>query len=342
VAPSVVVFDAPHSIRIDDETTGALAPGQVRVRTLYSGVSAGTELTAYRGTNPYLHRRWDPERRLFMEGQEGTGYPAVHGYEESGVVLEAAPDVAGLKPGMHVCGSWGHRGEAVVQGARLHVLPDGVDPVLGVFCRIGAIALNGILDARINLGETVAVFGLGVVGQLVCQLARLSGAQVIAVDPVESRRRVALELGATEVLGDGAAEAIKARTGGRGADVCIESSGATAALHQAVRACAYSSRVVALGFFQGDAVGLRLGDEFHHNRIDLVCSQISGVDPVLQHRWDDGRLAREFLRLVGEGRVTLHPLITDVVPVAQAPELFRRLDQRLPDVLQTVLAFEHE
>ena len=75
------------------------------------------------------------------------------------------------------------------------------------------------------------------------------------------------------------AESIKSETGGRGADVCIEVSGAAPALAEAIRTVAYSSRVVAMGFFQGEARGLSLGEEFHHNRIELICSQISGVAP---------------------------------------------------------------
>ena len=82
-------------------------------------------------------------------------------------------------------------------------------------------------------------------------------------DLIESRRTLASRLGAHLTLdGGGAAEAIKELTGGRGADVCIEASGASAALNEAVRACAYSARVVALGFFQGEARSLFLGEEF--------------------------------------------------------------------------------
>ena len=70
-------------------------------------------------------------------------------------------------------------------------------------------------------------------------------------------------------------------TDGRGADVAIEISGSYRALHDAIRAVAVDGRVVAAGFYQGDGVGLRLGDEFHHNRVRLVSSQIGGVPPTV-------------------------------------------------------------
>ena len=85
-----------------------------------------------------------------------------------------------------------------------------------------------VLDADIHVGETVAVFGLGVPGQIVAQLARLNGATVIGVDGIRARRELATELGADVVLDageGGVAEQIRELTGGRGADVCLEVTG---------------------------------------------------------------------------------------------------------------------
>jgi threonine dehydrogenase-like Zn-dependent dehydrogenase len=106
-----------------------------------------------------------------------------------------------------------------------------------------------------------------------------------------------------------------------------------------MRTVAYASRVVAMGFFQGEVRGLRLGDEFHHNRIELVSSQISGVAPAASHRWSKLRLWQTAVRLQNEGRLDLLPLITDEVPFEAAPALFARLDAGDPGILQSVLAF---
>ncbi len=344
-----VTFEGPRRVDLRQEEERPLRETEVRLRTLYSGISTGTELTAYRGTNPYLHKRWDGARRLFVAGEsESTEYPLVGwGYEESGEVVEVGSQVGDVPLGSVVYGTWGHRASTVVDAsyARDRTLPEGVDPLLGIFSRIGAIALNGTLDAAIRLGETVAVFGLGVVGQLVAQLATLSGAEVIGVDLLPRRLGVARGLGLHHILDaseGSAAERIKELTGGRGADVCIEASGATPALNEAVRACAYSSKVVALGFFQGEARGLFLGEEFHHNRINIVCSQISGLSPELRHRWDDLRLTQTFMRLASQEKLQLHPLITHVAPVAEASALFELLDERPEDVLQAVLDFRDQ
>jgi 2-desacetyl-2-hydroxyethyl bacteriochlorophyllide A dehydrogenase len=300
----------------------------------------------YRGTNPYLHKRWDAAQRVFVAGGAAPSvtYPLMNwGYEEVGEIVEVGANVAAPLGG-YVFGTWGHRAEYVAAASYLHgrILPSHVDPVLGIFSQIGAIALNGVLDTAVHLGETVAVFGLGVVGQLVAQLLRQAGARVIGVDVLAERRQVAEQLGTPVVLDASAgdvAEQIRALTDGRGADVCVEASGAPRALHEAIRSCAYASRVVAMGFYQGEALGVALGEEFHHNRINLISSQIGGLAPDLQHRWDRTRLVTTFMYLTASGALRCLELITHRAPAARAADLFRLIDEQPRSVLQAVLDF---
>jgi threonine dehydrogenase-like Zn-dependent dehydrogenase len=170
----------------------------------------------------------------------------------------------------------------------------------------------------------------------------LSGASVVAVDGIDRRLELSRALGADHVVDfrvDPPAEVVKSLTDGRGADVSIEITGSAAALHEAIRATAYNSRVVASGFFQGPAAALALGEEFHHNRIDIVCSQISGVNPSLDHRWDEARLQRTFMGLAASDRVQLGPLISHTIPVERAAEAFALLDERPDEAVQVVLDF---
>jgi threonine dehydrogenase-like Zn-dependent dehydrogenase len=340
---SMVSFTAPCVAEVVADEDRPLLASDVRLRTLYSGISAGTELTAYRGSNPYLNKQWDDERRLFIDGSTSFEYPVNGwGYEEVGEVVEVGTEVADVKPGDRVWGTWGHRTSTVQPGNRAaaRLLGADVDPRIGIFSQIGAIALNVILDADIHVGETVAVFGLGVPGQIVAQLARLNGATVIGVDNISGRRDMAGDLGADIVLDGGqgeVAEQIRDLTSGRGADVCLEVTGSYRALHEAIRAVAYSSRVCAAGFMQGDGVGLRLGEEFHHNRVNVVCSQISGVSPSLQHRWDGYRLARTAMDLAASGGLQVLDLITHTFPLAEAADAFTLLHEHPEQTLQVVL-----
>lgn len=328
-------------VEIEEPTPG---PGEVLLQTAYSGISAGTELTAYRGTNPYLASEWDPDRKLFVPGGSTLSYPVDGwGYEEVGRVAAVGSAADEDLVGRLVWGSWGHRSTAVrpVGYARERLLP-GAEPMTGVFGKIGAIALNAILDADIHVGESVVVFGAGVPGQIVAQLARLNGARVTVVDPVPTRRALAERLGADETLdptSDDVAAAVRAATDNRGADVVIEMSGAYQALQEAIRTVGYNSRVVASGFFQGPATPLKLGEEFHHNRVAIVCSQISGVAAHLQHRWNDLRMSRTVLSLAHDGKLALDDLVTHVIPAKRASDAFDMLDKTPQDALQVVLDY---
>ena len=345
-SPSALILTAPRQLAFEPIEERALAPDEVRIRTLFSGISAGTELTQYRGTNPFMQRRWDEARRLFVDndGEPSWPWPVRNlGYEEAGEIVELGADVAGLSIGQRIFGTWNHRTHHVASAdyARERLLPDDADPRIGIFSHIGAVALNGVHDAQIRIGDIVAVFGLGVPGQIVVQAARASGARVIAIDPDAGRRAIASRHGAWQAIGpEGAAERIKALTGGRGADGCIEVSGAPPALAEAIRAVAYCGRVVAMGFFQGDITGLRLGEEFHHNRVQLICSQISGVAPDASYRWSKPRLWRTAIELQHAGVLDLIPLISHVAAFSQAPDLFDQLDRGAPDILQAMLEFE--
>ncbi len=346
---SALMLTAARRLEFENLAFAPLRQEQVRVRTLYSGISAGTELSQYRGSSPFMNRLWDIENRMFRDSDMPSWtFPVRNlGYEEVGEVVELGTAVTRVRRGDRVFGTWGHRTGHVMTEieAADRLVPDGADPRMGIFSHIGAVALNGVHDARIRMGDLVVVFGLGVPGQIVLQAARASGATVIGVDPVASRRAMAEQLGADRTLDPAAhsvADIVKDETDGRGADICIEVSGAAPALAEAMRTVAYASRVVAMGFFQGDARGLFLGDEFHHNRIELISSQISGVAPEGSHRWSKLRLWQTAVRLQHEGRLNLLPLITDTVPFAEAPALFARLDAGDPAILQSVLSFGDE
>jgi threonine dehydrogenase-like Zn-dependent dehydrogenase len=97
--------------------------------------------------------------------------------------------------------------------------------------------------------------------------------------------------------------------------------------------------VVAGGFFQGTGSPLRLGEEFHHNRVSIVGSQISGVAPHLQHRWNELRMSDTVLALERDGHLRLHDLITHVIKAEEAPAAFEMLDTAPEDALQVVLDY---
>jgi 2-desacetyl-2-hydroxyethyl bacteriochlorophyllide A dehydrogenase len=344
-------LNGPRSVDVTTLPAAALRPGELRVRTVASGISTGTELTAYRGTNPNLTSRWDPNRRLFMGVEGPPSYPLTGwGYSEVGEIVEILPtegagdgSEADVRVGDVVWGTWGHVSDAVLPIERLrgHELPRGIDPVVGCFVRVGAIALNAVLAAGAGLGETVVVVGQGVIGLLATSFAVQNGARVIVVEGIPARRELALELGAYEAFAPGpdVAPAIRERTAGRGADVAIELSGVFPALHEAIRLVGIDGRVVAAGFYQGEAIGLRLGEEFHHNRVDVLASQIGAVPPHKRARWDVSRLQGTVVDLLADGRPDVTRLVSHRFDVEDAARAYELLDTEPATALQVVFEF---
>jgi 2-desacetyl-2-hydroxyethyl bacteriochlorophyllide A dehydrogenase len=339
----LVELSEPRSVGIRTYADPAPDPGEVLVRTWYSGISAGTELGMYRGTNPYLDRRWDPDMALFLSGGATFSYPVdVWGYSEVGMVEAVGRDVTSVEVGDVVWGMWGHRSHAVfpVDGLAGHRLPAGLDPIVGTFDRVGAVALNAVLAAGAFLGESVVVFGQGVIGLLTTQLLAGQGLEVLAVDTNPERLKWAERFGAIPVMADGdVALTVWQQTDGRGADRVIELTGAYPALHEAIRCAGVDGTVVAAGFYQGPATALRLGEEFHHNRVRLVPSQIGAVPTVLRRRWSRQRLDSVVMQLCARGRLDPLPLVTHVLPAERAAEAYELLDSPPADLLQVILDF---
>jgi len=344
----VVTFFGPKKVGITEYEDAILKPNEVRLQTLYSGISAGTELTHYRGSNVYLHKLWKDTDRLFLssEGATSKTYPIFgSGYEECGKIVELGSAVTKVKSGDVVYGTWQHRTHHIVSEdyAADRLLPSSLDPILGIFSQMTAIAYNGILDAAVRLGETVAIFGLGVPGQICAQMVKRSGARVIGVDRLDKRLSFSLNQGWVDITVDAkqdqVAEKIKEITNHKGVDVAIEVSGSYAALHEAIRTVVYSGKVIALGFYQSGGQSLFLGEEFHHNRINIVCSQISGVSPELSNRWNVDRMVRRGIELQAEGVLNLKPLISHRFPLAQVADAYRLLDEQSDQAMQVVIDF---
>ena len=250
-----------------------------------------------------------------------------------------------VAPGDVVAGIWGHRSEGVVPVEAQHWrrLPAGMEPLHGVFARVGAIALNAVLAAETRVGDQVAVFGQGVIGLLATQLAAAlwlpGGGRRRVGCAHRAGRRARSPRGRRRHGGGGAGAAVRELVGPQGADAAIELSGSYRALHEAIRSVGVDGLVVASGFYQGEGIGLRLGEEFHHNRVRLVSSQIGGTPLPLGLRWNQRRLVATVLDEIATGRVRVAPLVTDVLDAADVAEAFALLDAGNAQTLQVVLRF---
>jgi len=321
----------------------ALADAMVRVRTVRSAISPGTEMTFYgrAATNVYLHKRWNEQLRLFEAGAPSMEYPLVFGYRAAGEVVESRSD--DVPVGLRVFGTWRHTELSAVSGdyAATHTLPDGLGWDDGVdIGQMGPICVNAVAFGEgEQAGAPAVVFGAGVVGLITAQVARASGADpVYVVDRLTSRLAIAAELGLTPVeaaMGTDVAAEIKERHGSGSVPVAWEATGSTRALNEAIRVVRRRGNVVAVGFYQGEAAGLLLGDEFHHNGIRITCAQIGNLHPT--HTRDS--LSARILELALSGEVTLGGLPRLTLPIEQAEDAFAALT-RPDEVLQVALSYE--
>jgi len=327
-------FTAPRRAALRPETVAPPGPGEVRVETTASAVSAGTEMLVYRGEVPQ-------DLPLDLPTFAGSyAFPIKYGYAAVGRILDTGPGVGHFTAGDPVFVHHPHQ-EAFVVPAQMPVrLPDHLDPVLGVFGANLETAINIVHDTPVRLGETALVFGQGVVGLLVALLLKSAGAgQVLVVDPLEERRRLAVDAGADGAFRpEDVQERVAGVTGGRGADVAVETSGSGAALQSAIDTVATEGTVVVASWYGTKPVSLALGGHFHRGRVRLRSSQVGRSNPELAPRWDNARRMDTVLDLLG--RLELRELITHLIPFGEAPEAYTLLDERPEKVLQVIFVYE--
>jgi len=345
-----LVFLGPRSVGFEQYPEPQLGVNEIRVETLYSGISHGTEMNVYRGTAPFFQKRWNAKYGVFLKETSSWQYPITYGYEEVCRVVEIGGVKGHLHSGDLICSAYGHQSTGILHKRGLKtesfplngsIIPRGIDPIVGVFHLVANVVLNGVHKAGVKLGDQIAVFGLGVMGLLAVQLSKQSGADhVIAVDLIDERLKLAEKLGADVILNPGTEDAaleIKKITHG-GTDIAFESSGSVKALHEAIRSCRYGSKVVAIGWYQKGATDLLLGEEFHHNDISIVCAR-AGPPPAPERDWDCVRLSETFFRLVSKGRLKVKELITHEFPFDEAPKAYRLIDENPEQVIKCVLRF---
>lgn len=340
----------PRELQYREYDEPPLGADEIRARAVLSGISHGTELNLYRGTAPFHDKRFDPDLRLFVDDPGGGMYPADLGYEWVGRVTEVGAGVDRFAPGDLIHLPFPHRETHTVRPAdltmigRVEPLPDTLTPEAAITLALAGVALQAVHDAHIKLGDRVAIFGMGVIGLLAVQLARLNGALWIdVVDPLPERRALATAFGADRALDPAAGDvslAIKSANREPGADIAIELSGSDAALHEAIRCVRVAGTVVAGGFYRGGAAHLRLGEEWHHNRVTLVSSMGVWDCP---HRdypaWDRARIHATATALLASGQLRTDGLITHRFSFEQARDAYELIDQHPAEVVKVVLAY---
>lgn len=341
-----LLITAPGTVELIEEHLLPVGQRDVYARTLISGISHGTEIAWLHGEAAALHRRWDPGRRFFLD-EPGRDFPVAPGYESVARVEHVGPAVTAVAAGDLIAVDAPHADGHLLteQAAGTRRLPADVDPEQAVFFTLARVALGGVHDAAILLGDTVVVVGLGTVGLLAAQMARHAGARVVGVDRFPLRTAAAEALGATTILaepGVDVAAAVRELAGPAGADAAIEASGSYTGLHEAIRCLRVGGRVATVASYHGQQPGLRLGEEYHRNRITLVSSMTVNGCPHRHHpAWDLDRLNTTARDMVTSGRVRTDGLITHRIPFTQAQRAYQMITDTPQNTIRVVLTYDH-
>ena len=347
---------------------GPLEDGQCRVQTLFSGFSAGTELTFWKKTNPFFFSTYDGERGVFHHDSPATHYPIPFlGYMESARVIESRRP--GIREGDVLAMSYGHRsGFTVTAGDFFVVLPPDIDPILGIYpAQMGPISINGLLHAAWEFGPLeprpasrtevqlddgvrgrhVLITGAGVIGLMTGLAAQMHGAREVAiVDVTPERLQAARDLGLQAIDGNEVEawqwckESWVHGADDRGADMVFQCRGSDTALPQALRALRRNGAVIDMAFYSGGQPNLMLGEEFHHNGLSVRCAQVYHAPRALESEWTRERMARETIELLkARGEDIARHIITDRVPIGEAPRFVGELARRERHALQAVFSY---
>lgn len=356
--PRELIASAPRTPELRSYEEPELGPAQIRLQTEFASPKHGTELVAYRN-DPAAGRPYSGAWGAVVNAASGSAtFPRRLGNMAVGSVTGIGREVSRFQVGDRVFGHFPIRETQTVEESQADLLPVGMSPEAAV-CLDPVVMAMAMRDVPIRLGDRVAVFGLGAIGLMAVQLARLNGADwVVAVDPIAARRDVALALGADVALdpvaeGDsGLAIRKLTYTGDRtpvapsrgariiggytedttqlsqlGVDVSIEVSGSPRALHDAIRATRYGGTICVLSFYGKDSAGLHLGEEFHINRLNLVSARAQSLPLRDAPAWDLARLVDVSLKWLADGRLRAVGIVTPIVDFADSAEAYREIDE---------------
>lgn len=298
---------APGHGALREEVLPEAGPDEVRVRTLFSGISRGTESLVFQGRVP--ESEWQRMRAPFQSG-DFPG-PVKYGYVSVGVVEAGDPGLIGRE----VFCLHPHQDRYVVPATAVTPLPDGLPAERAVLAANMETAINGVWDASPGVGDRIAVVGAGVVGTLVAWLcAGIPGTRVQLVDVEAGREPLAAALGIAFASPERAQ---------RDNDIVIHASGNPVGLRLALELAGLEAGIVEMSWFGASEVSLPLGEAFHSRRLRLRASQVGRLPPERSPRWDHRRRLALALKLLGDAR--LDALISGESDFRNLPDLMPSL-----------------
>ncbi|HLI47840.1 MAG TPA: zinc-binding alcohol dehydrogenase [Chthonomonas sp.] len=338
--PKEIVTKTGEAFWFREYTLPPLQKDEVRVQVTFAAPKHGTELKAITGS-VFDRKRWDKTLRIFLPKEEPALPPTERtiGNMVVGTVIKVGANVERWKLGDLVFGYGPVREIHQAKETHWHAL-DTLSPSDAVCVDPAHVAFVAIRDGNIRVGDDVAIFGLGAIGQMAVQIAKAAGANAIfGVDPLAIRRDCAELYGATATFDPTACDvglAIKQATNGCGVDVSVETSGSASALHQAIRCLRQCGTVVHVPWGPQNATDLHLDEEFHLNRPTIVGSQAweGWGNPDRSHPlWTPQRAFEATIELFRKKLLSGAGVVNPILSFADAPaalaDLFHHPEQTI-------------
>lgn len=294
----------------------------VKARTIFSGLSRGTERLVFEGKLP--RSEWARMRAPHQQGD--FPFPVKYGYAAVGVV-EQGPDSL---LGKTVFGLFPHQDQWLARAEDVVPVPEGVPARRAVLAANMETALNGVWDGGVSAGHDVLIVGAGVLGILVAAIVgRMPGVRLAIVDVRPERAALARSLGAAFFAPEDAPA---------GADIVFHTSASEAGLRLALARAGFEGRIIEMSWFGNRSVSLPLGEAFHSQRLQLISSQVGHVAPARRARWSHRRRLETALALLDDPR--LDALITEEVAFEDLPRELPRLLSKDAPGLATAIRYQ--
>jgi 2-desacetyl-2-hydroxyethyl bacteriochlorophyllide A dehydrogenase len=335
VKRKILYFTAPRQVELREETLPALGADDVLVETTCSAISAGTEMLIYQGRFPR-----DLETDSVISSlRGGFQYPLAYGYACVGVVRDAGKKVSKKWLDKPVFAFQPHTSHFTAKLDSLFPVPAALQPESACFLPNMETAVNLVQDAAPVFGERVLVLGQGIIGLLTTALlAEFPLETLVAADYYELRRNSSAIAGGF-CLDPRAPDFRKQALSllHQGADLTFELSGRPETLNDALALTRYCGRILIGSWYGEKRAELDLGGAFHRSRIKLISSQVSTIAPELSGRWDKAR--RFHIAWKALERVQPAKWITHRVPIGEAGQAYRLLDQNPQECIQIMIQY---
>ena len=337
-----LIATAPQQLAFLDYEDRPLQPNEVYIKVQYASPKHGSEQMDFRGKSPFMEEQYDSEWQMFRPRKEDEPRGIEFGKWNVGnmivgEIIEKGTEVIDFNKGDIICTYGGIRETFIVNAVnnhRLHKLSHAT-PWQSALCYDPAqFALGGVRDGNVLPGDFVAVFGLGAIGQLAVQMCKKIGANVVAIDPIDNRRIIALAYGADYSLdpmnGDTGLE-LKKLSGKKGMDVIIETSGSKDALQQSLRGLAYGGTISYVAWAKEFSAGLNFGREGHFNNAKIVFTRVAS-EPFRDHpRWNRKRIEQTVWQMISTGYIDGREIIQPVVSFAEAADAYSTYLDKFPE-----------